>query len=98
MPVAGSIGHPVPGEARSRPIVAILPSLSRPAAAPDDAPGERLRRCTYRRLIAVQKRPEAVYEAECLYGVQGSALADDPVARDDIVSTDVPNRIDGTPR
>jgi hypothetical protein len=28
---------------------------------------ERLRRCTYRRLIAVRKSPAAIYEAECLY-------------------------------
>jgi hypothetical protein len=47
--------------------MALLQPFVKPAAAPVAVPGEHLRRCTYRRLIAVRKRPDAVYEAECLY-------------------------------
>lgn len=47
-------------------------ALSLPAAAPDDADGShlaphRIKRCTFRRLIAVDLRRERVYEVECLY-------------------------------
>ena len=31
------------------------------------APAEHLRRCTYRRLIAVKRSPDALYDVECLY-------------------------------
>jgi hypothetical protein len=47
--------------------VALLQSFAKPASMPAADPAEHLRRCTYRRLIAVRKRPDAIYEAECLY-------------------------------
>ena len=48
--------------------MALLQPFARPSASPAEATLERhLRRCTFRRLVAVQKRPGAVYEAECLY-------------------------------
>jgi hypothetical protein len=34
------------------------------AAAP---PAGHLRRCTYRRLVAVTRKPDALYDVECLY-------------------------------
>ena len=37
-----------------------------PAAAPSAVEG-RLRRCTFRRLVAVQQRGEPLYDVECLY-------------------------------
>ncbi|MGH3379119.1 MAG: hypothetical protein ACRDP6_30760 [Actinoallomurus sp.] len=37
-------------------------------AAPEPVAGDdHLRRCTYRRLIAVRRKPAAVYGVECLY-------------------------------
>lgn len=47
--------------------MALLQSFAKPAPMPAADPAEHLRRCTYRRLIAVRKRPDAIYEAECLY-------------------------------
>jgi len=47
--------------------VALLQPFAKPVASPDEDPAAHLRRCTYRRLIAVRKRPDAIYEAECLY-------------------------------
>jgi hypothetical protein len=47
--------------------VALLQPFAKPAPAPATDPAAHLRRCTYRRLIAVRKRPDAMYEAECLY-------------------------------
>jgi hypothetical protein len=47
--------------------MALLQPFAKPAPLPVADPAEHLRRCTYRRLIAVRKRPEALYEAACLY-------------------------------
>lgn len=47
--------------------MALLQPVARPSAPPEAAPGSHLRRCTFRRLVAVRTRPDAVYEAECLY-------------------------------
>jgi hypothetical protein len=46
--------------------MALLQTFGRPAPAPviDD---DHLRRCTYRRLITVRRKPDAVYGVECLY-------------------------------
>ena len=43
--------------------------LQRPTALPVIAapPVGRLRRCTYRRLVAVTREPDALYDVECLY-------------------------------
>jgi len=45
-------------------------ALARPLTAVEPSPGatnDHLRRCTYRRLVAVRRGPEPLYEAECLY-------------------------------
>ena len=47
--------------------MALQQSYSSPNPAPEAGPVPHLRRCTYRRLVAVRKGPNAVYEAECLY-------------------------------
>ncbi|HEY8167402.1 MAG TPA: hypothetical protein VIF84_01695 [Candidatus Limnocylindrales bacterium] len=47
--------------------MALLQPFAKPVPAPAAEAIDHLRRCTYRRLIAVRKRPDAVYEAECLY-------------------------------
>ena len=47
--------------------MALLQPFAKPALTPAADAAEHLRRCTYRRLIAVRKRPEALYEVECLY-------------------------------
>ena len=49
------------------PIVALLQPFAKPTPTAAADPAAHLRRCTYRRLIAVRKRPAALYEAECLY-------------------------------
>lgn len=46
----------------------VRPLKPDPAAPPAEAPaGLHLRRCTYRRIIAVQRRPRPVYDVECLF-------------------------------
>ena len=47
--------------------MALMQPFARPSTPPEAMPERHLRRCTFRRLVAVQKRPDAVYEAECLY-------------------------------
>ena len=47
--------------------MALLQPFAKPSVVPVLEPEGHLRRCTYRRLIAVRKGPEPVYEAECLY-------------------------------
>lgn len=47
--------------------MALMQPFARPSTPLEAMPEQRLRRCTFRRLVAVQKRPDAVYEAECLY-------------------------------
>jgi hypothetical protein len=47
--------------------MAVPQPFAKPAPMPVGDPDEHLRRCTYRRLIAVRKRPEALYEVACLY-------------------------------
>ena len=47
--------------------MALLQPFAKPALTPAPDAAEHLRRCTYRRLIAVRKGPEALYEVECLY-------------------------------
>jgi len=67
MPTAAKSGLRCPdGEVLAQ-IVALLQPFAKPAPIPAADPAAHLRRCTYRRLIAVRKRPEALYEAECLY-------------------------------
>ena len=53
------------------------------ASAPLDAPLAHIRRCTYRRLITLARRPEVLYEVECLYPDRSSPLplGDLPSAR-----------------
>ncbi|MFI5254387.1 MAG: hypothetical protein ACHQ15_02875 [Candidatus Limnocylindrales bacterium] len=46
--------------------MALLRSFARPETAPVPEVG-RLRRCTFRRLIAVRGGTRPVYSAECLY-------------------------------
>lgn len=41
--------------------------LHAPETLAESGPERHLRRCTYRRLIAVQRRPQAIYDVECLY-------------------------------
>lgn len=38
-----------------------------PATLPTTPPMGHIRRCTFRRLTLVERRPIAVYDAECLY-------------------------------
>jgi hypothetical protein len=46
----------------------LQPALATPVGAPrPNLAAVRIRRCTFRRLIAVDRRVERVYEAECLY-------------------------------
>ena len=40
-------------------------SPAQPAASA--TPASHLRRCTYRRLVAVKRAPDALYDVECLY-------------------------------
>ena len=47
--------------------MALLKLLHQPEAVPDAGPERHLRRCTYRRLIAVERGPRPVYDVECLY-------------------------------
>ena len=47
--------------------MALLRLLHQPDTLAEPRPERHLRRCTYRRLIAVQRRPQAVYDVECLY-------------------------------
>ena len=47
--------------------MALVKLLHTPEALPEPGPARHLRRCTYRRLIAVARRPEPVYDVECLY-------------------------------
>ena len=47
--------------------MALLEALRLPRASTDPAPAQRLRRCTYRRMVAAQTRPEPVYDVSCLY-------------------------------
>jgi hypothetical protein len=46
-------------------------SVQQPAGSPDHDPSRlaphRVRRCTYRRLISLDRPKERVYEVECLY-------------------------------
>jgi hypothetical protein len=46
--------------------VALLQPFVRPGPSPQVG-ADHLRRCTYRRLVAVRKGPQPIYEAECLY-------------------------------
>ncbi len=50
--------------------MALLQPFARPAPSPQVA-AEHLRRCTYRRLVAVRRQPGPIYEAECLYPDRG---------------------------
>ncbi|HET7676402.1 MAG TPA: hypothetical protein VFK38_00955 [Candidatus Limnocylindrales bacterium] len=45
--------------------VALLQRSTR--TAPEARTGSNIRRCTYRRLIAVQRKPDVLYDVECLY-------------------------------
>jgi len=47
--------------------VALPLSIATPAADPYRLAPHRIRRCTFRRLIAVETRDERVYDVECLY-------------------------------
>lgn len=49
----------------------------------DPAPETHIRRCNYRRLIALQRRPDPLYDVECLYGGHETPLplGDLPSAR-----------------
>jgi hypothetical protein len=38
-----------------------------PAVDPSRLAAHRIRRCTYRRLMLVQARPDRIYDVECLY-------------------------------
>jgi len=45
-----------------------LPQLSpEPTITPAEVAAEHIRRCTFRRLIAVERRPTPVYDVECLF-------------------------------
>lgn len=46
--------------------MALLQRSPAPPAAAATLPSH-LRRCTYRRLIAVKRSPDALYDVECLY-------------------------------
>jgi hypothetical protein len=47
--------------------MALLKLLHPPEALADAGPERHLRRCTYRRLIAVERAPRPLYDVECLY-------------------------------
>jgi hypothetical protein len=51
--------------------MALPASVQQPASSPDHDPSRlaphRVRRCTYRRLISLDRPKERVYEVECLY-------------------------------
>jgi hypothetical protein len=51
--------------------MALLLTVHEPTASPDHDPSRlaphRVRRCTYRRLISLDRPKERVYEVECLY-------------------------------
>jgi hypothetical protein len=46
----------------------------RPDGAVSALPADRIRRCTFRRLIAVDQRPGTIYDVECLYPDRQVAL------------------------
>lgn len=46
--------------------MALLQLFVRAAPSPQ-LTADHLRRCTYRRLVAVRREPPPIYEAECLY-------------------------------
>jgi hypothetical protein len=50
--------------------VALLQPFTRPGPTPLVV-SDHLRRCTYRRLVAVRKGSDPVYAAECLYPDRG---------------------------
>jgi hypothetical protein len=50
--------------------VALLQPFTRPGPSPL-AVTDHLRRCTYRRLVAVRRQPAPIYAAECLYPDRG---------------------------
>ncbi len=54
--------------------MALLKLLHPADAAADPGPERHLRRCTYRRIVAVQKQPLPIYGVECLYPDRSASL------------------------
>jgi hypothetical protein len=48
-------------------IVALPQSAAQPSSLGAAVPESHIRRCTFRRMIAVERRPDAVYDVQCLF-------------------------------
>jgi hypothetical protein len=75
------VGRPVAIRSAASPLegpgVALLRMLhpvEAVAASPDPGPSRHLRRCTYRRLSMVRKRPLPLYDVACLYPDRAASI------------------------